>query len=147
MFLIRCDNHVEYSVLKLIWNLHRDPLWQWFNLSSLKPSGVHECVYQAVFSIRKFYIAQICLLVNMQLHNHVNTHPVKRFKRLKGCLECCKNMRFHCAAGQVALCICTLWWEHCLHMVLKTKIQSRKCVSFHPPIWAIIQSPLIAPQL
>jgi len=49
----------------------------------VKPLGVHECALQAVFPIRKFYIAQIFLLVGMQWRNHVDTQLVKRFNCLR----------------------------------------------------------------
>ena len=41
--------------------------------------------YPAVFPLRKFYTEQIFILVSMQLRNHVETQPLKRFKRYKDC--------------------------------------------------------------
>jgi len=37
-----------------------------------------------VFPLRKFYTEQMFVLVLMQLGNHVDTQPLKRFKRYKG---------------------------------------------------------------
>ena len=57
-------------------------------------------------------------LVCMNLLNHVDKQrvkPCKRFNGLFGTLQVCKNMRFHCAAGLVALRICApKREEHCL---------------------------------
>jgi len=44
---------------------------------SVHPLGVHECVLQSVFP-RKFYTAQIFLLLCMQLHNHVGRHTTRK---------------------------------------------------------------------
>jgi len=38
----------------------------------------------AVFPLRKFYTAQMCVSVRMRLRNHVDTQPVKLFKGGKG---------------------------------------------------------------
>jgi len=56
------------------------------------------CFTGNVPSKKSLHCANIFLL-RMQLCNHEDTQPVNRFKRLKGCLECCKceRMRFHCA--------------------------------------------------
>ena len=39
---------------------------------------------QAVFPLRKFDTEQMFVLASMQLRKHVDTQPVKRFKRYKG---------------------------------------------------------------
>ena len=56
---------------------------------SLLLSGSH----QSDFPLRKFYTAQMFVLVRMRLRNHADAHTVKRFKRCKGCAVCIRVLR------------------------------------------------------
>jgi len=83
---------------------------------SVHPLGVHECILQTAFPLRKFYTPQIFLLARMHLRNHVDTQLVKHFKRLT-LLRAIWNV----ASAQECDFTAQLVWWHCAFAQLLRK--------------------------